>query len=673
MVVARAGAGYADPAGVLVGVASLVVAIWSARRAVVWQDTDAGGLADRLAPQVQRREEAECHRLLGGDTEAIDLAFGFTPARAHNAAGAAPAGRLADVAGYYGRLRPGRLVITGAPGAGKTVLAVRLMLRLLADRAEGGVVPVRLSLSGFDPGRQSLERWVIECLVRDYGLPLRAASTLVDRRLILPVLDGLDEMDEEEHPDRAAPDSHDSHASRAGAALREMNSYLDGAERGQLVVTCRSGPYAALEGDGRWIRDAARITIRPVSAEAAWDFLAARTSTPERWEPVLDRLAQDQDGPLARALSTPWRLTVAATVYDQGRGGDFDRDPSELLAPALNTEAAVRDHLLGLFIPAAAAATAAPCPASCTPDQARTWLSVLARYLHANTVGGREIGGRRLPGTDLVLHELWPLAGPRRARNAHTAVVFVTVLLALSLGLLALRSLKGWVSVGVIAAAAAFGLRIIVSTQKRWPRAQRINVSALRTLTGWRRLGAGFALGLVVGLGFEQLPGFVPGPGIGVGDWYAILAGPVVGLMGGFAQGGDFRPGVRPREVVRGDLTAGLLLGLVAMLVIVLIFGFDALFGFGAGFVAGFTAGLLLALRISMASVRYVAFLLCTRRPWARDPVLPFRLGRFLDWCCEAGLTRTAGIAYQFRHRELQDYLARTGIPPTPPGPSTSA
>ena len=37
---------------------------------------------------------------------------------------------------------------------------------------------------------------------------------------------------------------------------------------------------------------------------------------------------------------------------------------------------------------------------------------------------------------------------------------------------------------------------------------------------------------------------------------------------------------------------------------------------------------------------------------------LPWRFGRFLHWCYEAGLIRVAGISYQFRHRELQDYLA---------------
>jgi hypothetical protein len=61
------------------------------------------------------------------------------------------------------------------------------------------------------------------------------------------------------------------------------------------------------------------------------------------------------------------------------------------------------------------------------------------------------------------------------------------------------------------------------------------------------------------------------------------------------------------------------------------------------------------------AGWRYVALLLCTRhrnRRW-----LPWRLSRFLDLCYQAGLLRIAGNGYQFRHRELQDYLARNPFP----------
>ncbi|WP_435887807.1 hypothetical protein [Streptomyces chartreusis] len=51
------------------------------------------------------------------------------------------------------------------------------------------------------------------------------------------------------------------------------------------------------------------------------------------------------------------------------------------------------------------------------------------------------------------------------------------------------------------------------------------------------------------------------------------------------------------------------------------------------------------------ASRRYLIFLCCTPRR------LPWRLGAFLHWAYEAGLLRISGMAYQYRHRELQDWL----------------
>ena len=35
----------------------------------------------------------------------------------------------------------------------------------------------------------------------------------------------------------------------------------------------------------------------------------------------------------------------------------------------------------------------------------------------------------------------------------------------------------------------------------------------------------------------------------------------------------------------------------------------------------------------------------------------PLRFGEFLHWAQQAGLLRVSGIAYQFRHRQLQDWL----------------
>jgi hypothetical protein len=53
--------------------------------------------------------------------------------------------------------------------------------------------------------------------------------------------------------------------------------------------------------------------------------------------------------------------------------------------------------------------------------------------------------------------------------------------------------------------------------------------------------------------------------------------------------------------------------------------------------------------------------------PW---PALarPVGFGAFLDWAAGAGLLRVSGIAYQFRHRQLQDWptsgAAGTGTDP---------
>ncbi|GAB3890265.1 hypothetical protein GCM10029964_061500 [Kibdelosporangium lantanae] len=55
------------------------------------------------------------------------------------------AGRLDDVADLFVHLSSGRLAAAGEPGAGKTVLALRLTLALVERRATGDPVPVLLS------------------------------------------------------------------------------------------------------------------------------------------------------------------------------------------------------------------------------------------------------------------------------------------------------------------------------------------------------------------------------------------------------------------------------------------------------------------------------------------------------------------------------------------------
>ncbi|MFE2943369.1 NACHT domain-containing protein [Streptomyces sp. NPDC059255] len=363
----RAATGEVDPGGLAVGLVSLMLAmvgLQQAGRSRDREDTDTAGLADRLAVGIRKREREARHSLLGGSDRTIDVEFTLLSSPAHHAAGAELQGTLEEAAAYYRDLQPGRLVITGAPGAGKTVLALHLMLRLLAAREPGDPVPVRLSLSTFNPSRNKLDDWLAEHLTRTYRLHPTEAAALVTGRLVIPVLDGLDEMDADGTP---------GYGSRAAAALAAMNTYGDDTAKGRLVLTCRRSRYEELEAAGLWAQDAARIDIDPVSLVGTMAFVTARARNPARWEPVLNALRAAPTGPLALVLSTPWLLTPALAVYDERRpdDGSWVRDPADLLAPTLQTPEQIQDHLLNLFI-----------------------------YLHVNTTSGREVAGRRLSGTE---------------------------------------------------------------------------------------------------------------------------------------------------------------------------------------------------------------------------------------------------------------------------------
>lgn len=693
-----------DSLSAAIGSMSMVAGVLSvvfAYRALRLGDTNTGARAAELARRVAQAETDQRKQLLGQYAWRIDVSFVLA---GHEVDGAEVAGTLKNVVGYFRDLHPTRrLVITGAPGSGKTVLAIDLILGLLEKRAPDDPVPVRVSAAAWDPG-MGVEDLLVNHLMQTFRLREVTARALVDAHLVLPVIDGLDEMDRIDEP---------GYDSAAGRALDELNRYQDCRNKASVILTCRTGQYQALTRDHAQARDAAHVDLVPVSPAQASKFItdAAGRSQVSRWQPVLHAVNQP-DRPLAQALTTPWQLTLAVTVYqERSTNGDYVRDPADLAA--YDDPDDIHRHLLEKFIPASVA-KAPHNPDRYRPDQVHKWLTVLACYLDANT-GRPAFAGRALSSTDIVLHELWPIARNRpRALTALLATLLTTLPITVVVLLAAVTGDER------LAAAAWLGeilvlLPGVIAWRHPWPLPAYLDLSRLRTPSGRRRTFKWIAIGITVG----------PAVGLiaGLSDWFAgsaedalaegvgfgLVFSPVGAFAGGFMGGltyeldpSDTSTRTDPRSLIHKDLTRwligglaggfafGLAYGLAIGLAVGLAFGLSG--GFAVGLSGGLAVGLAFGLAVGLAGVlavgledadaftlmvglvigllawaasgftvrpaglaaaRYLMTLVCMKRR------LPLRLGRFLDWCyTDAGLIRTAGIAYQFRHRELQNHLA---------------
>ncbi|MEU7073702.1 NACHT domain-containing protein [Streptomyces narbonensis] len=600
--------------------------------ATLWRrpEEDEAAAVARLARAVKSIGEPQWLSSLGGDLKAIDVTFAFRPHAGVRAAAlpASPAGRLERVVEDYRELRPRRMVITGEPGAGKTVLARKFVMKLIEVRGEDEPVPVLIALADWDAG-EPFHDWLVRHLQHDYGLPLASARRIVAARMVLPVLDGLDEMD----ATGAEPED-----SRAAQALDALGGYQDGTDPAPLVLTCRSREYDALEAAGSHILDAARLELAPVTPDQARDFLALRGARrPARWQPLLDHIHDRPSGVLARSLSTPWRLTLAAVAYQR------EGDPAHLLAAVSERE--VADRLLARFI-GASVANSPKGVSRYTSGQVHRTLRVLALSL----------GSGRSAGSDLTPLDLGRLV-PRRAVGAvivgtmaGAALLHVSVLLRWNevAGPTRLVTCAGLLLTVVMGLTAGS----LTTSCFRLPGVPKLgsslwNIGLRRWLRKMPKSWSGaYLLVLLVFMTAAFLGGFPNALGL------------VLALCGGATLIVLALPIAAVAEIDRmatgpaGGLRAFVWLGAY----------------FGGGVLMALTAyaksqdplmltslGLVLSVGVLMeaALLAYVLYLLLNRR------TLPLRLARFLDWSVSAGLMRTSGAVYQFRHREFQEWLVR--------------
>jgi hypothetical protein len=539
-----------------------------------------------------------------------------------------------------------RLMIIGKAGAGKTVSEIQLAAHLLKKWQSGDPVPVQISISSWNTD-VPFQEWLAEQLDERRLVPnLRVAREIVEKRMVLPILDGLDEMDSAGVPVKEQ---------RALKALRRLNSeYGDRDTKAPIVLTCRTDRYRQISRKVR-LSGATVLELQPLDSSQQLKFLRAAGLTEDdgtwqaRWVGVAGALTwSGSPTSLARQLQTPWRMALLTTVYaevdDEYRPV---RDPNHLLAMSAHL---VPEHLLGLYVRAATAnANAISKSRYVDHGKVEDWLSYVASYMKLH--GGNIVWGRVISSDSIILHRMWPLAG-NAVRSIDTVLSFLSTL-PLMVVATRLEVLPEWSAVLIIAVFISIGngLHIFGGDSRAWPDPRRFHLRAvvenpLRML--FRCLGA--ALGaylvlLVISAYYGQFSLQV---------WvFLVLSGALMGAtlhvsreVVDYAQAAV----TNPRHPLRKDFWFGVACAVSAWVVAAGIFSIDL--GMAQ---AVLWSGLLVVVPGFLLSARacrmYMAFRIRTLL------FLP-SMGRFLDWCCKAGLLRLEGVGYQFRHRELQDHLA---------------
>jgi energy-coupling factor transporter ATP-binding protein EcfA2 len=185
------------------------------------------------------------------------------------------------------------LLIVGEPGSGKTTLLLDLTRTLLNEAGNNPdrPVPVVCNLSSWRSGYGTLDRWVAEVLVSEFGIPrITAARWLADRRLAL-LLDGLDEV----------PARHRDNC------IKAINSYHEADRVVSLAVCSRTVEYEEL---GNRLRLRSAVQIKPLSRAQVEKYLLAAG---ERLSGV--RALLQTDHLLWELMRTPLFLSVVALTY----------------------------------------------------------------------------------------------------------------------------------------------------------------------------------------------------------------------------------------------------------------------------------------------------------------------------------------------------------------------
>lgn len=586
--------------------------------------------------------------------------------------------QITEMADAFRQLKRRRLVILGGPGMGKTTLAVQLVLELLRSREDNEPIPVLLTVNNWDTvAYPKLQDWLAIRLGQDYPA-LRAEEggdsipqSLAARAHILPVLDGLDEL-----PDAARTE-----------VISKLNLSL-GADD-QLILTSRTSEYAAaVEARGSVLRSAAVIEPEPLTRDAVASYLenCLPPRTDSKWLKTLADIRDGKASALADVTATPLGIWLLRTVYFT-----TGRSPESLRRGNLRTPHALRKHLFSELIPALISSRApANRPAEVYKPKREWNPEHVSRWLGFYAWNFNDVNTKIAPNT-IREFTWWNQAG---LTMPPFAIGICAGLVGFCGGLVygGAIGLSGGLARGVktgfytaLFFGPAMGLVLAVmigaSAAVKWiyetPGYADLHIKRKGSVRKQHSRQKGFEqrilspLGIAFGIALTAgvLAGIVAGVASGL---EASLITGLVAWMGLWLLRWAETPAATDRAATpTSSWRADRLLVWLRALVTTIVFGFalgfptwllvgphqnglaDTLTSVLAGAGVGFSAGILIGNHHASFLFTIANLRLALLGNWS-----PLGLMLFLDDCHRLGLLRAVGPTYQFRHAELQDYLA---------------
>ena len=188
----------------------------------------------------------------------------------------------------------GKLLILGAPGAGKTTTLLEIA-RELCDRALNDLnqpIPALFNLSTWKDDKQAIAEWLVVELKDKWGVRTDIGKHWLQNHQLLPLLDGLDELE----------------SNRQERCVQAINQFLKQAYCPKNLVVCSRRDEYELSNTQLQLNGA--VCLQPLSSTQIHDYLL-HVGRPELWQSI------NNDPEQLKLVKTPLLLSIMTLAAEE--------------------------------------------------------------------------------------------------------------------------------------------------------------------------------------------------------------------------------------------------------------------------------------------------------------------------------------------------------------------